>query len=124
LAPLGGIQPAEPAKNWLKVILDQLVSFVAGPRPGWLHKNLWITLNNLLYSNCYRENYTEPVPSIPESLLRAVKLQVDPDNPISSANLRIVLGDRKEVVIDGSSYLIELGDFDSTTFEEKQVTLD
>lgn len=62
--------------------------------------------------------------SIPESLLRAVKLQVDPDNPISSANLRIVLGDRKEVVIDGSSYLIELGDFDSTTFEEKQVTLD
>jgi hypothetical protein len=64
LAPLGGIQPAESARNWLKVILDQLVSFLAGPQPGWLHKNLWITLDNLLYSTGYRENYTEPVPPV------------------------------------------------------------
>jgi len=62
LAPLGGFQPAHPAKSWLKVISGQSVSFVAGPRPGRLHKNLWITLNSLLYSNGYRENYTEPVP--------------------------------------------------------------
>ena len=62
LAPLGGIQPAKLAKIRLKVISDQLVSFVAGPQPDWLHKNLWITLDNLLYSTDYRENYTEPVP--------------------------------------------------------------
>ena len=40
LAPLGGIQPAELAKIRLKVILDQLVIFLAEPRPGWLRKNL------------------------------------------------------------------------------------
>ena len=39
-----------------------MVIFVAVPQLGWLHKNLWITLNNLLYSNGYRENFTEPVP--------------------------------------------------------------
>ena len=61
-APLGEIQPAKLAKNRLKVISDQSVSFVAGPWPGWLHKNLRITLNSLLYSNSYRGNHTEPVP--------------------------------------------------------------
>ena len=61
LAPLDGIQPAEHL-NQVKVILDQLVIFVGGSWSIWLHNNLWTTLNNLLYSNGYRDNFTEPAP--------------------------------------------------------------
>ena len=64
LALLSGVQPAQPTKSWVKVILDQSVSFVTGPWSGRLYKNLLITLNSLLYSYGYRENHTEPVPDL------------------------------------------------------------
>ena len=76
-APLSGIQPAELAKSRLKAILDQSVSFVAGPWPGRLHKNLWITLNSLLYSNGYRENHTEPAPGADTTTSCAFRTQMD-----------------------------------------------